>query len=211
MKPKDIQAKYEQLGYDQGWAFMMTPEASLRTASVALVGLNPGGSVGDAGHWHHEPGNAYFMQKWAKGDTADSALQTQVKAIHEILGIGENEIFAAQFIPFRSPSLAALKHTSEASEFAMSLWRWVVTQSPARLYLCMGRQAGVAIGRVLDAPYTEEINTGWGNTKYRRRVSADGRVVVEMPHPSRYQLFSRTSDKVAFAAEALREAARPES
>lgn len=207
MNETDVWDVYERHGYGQGWAFMMTPETTLRTAKVALVGLNPGGD-GTEGCWEHTPGNAYFIQKWANGDTADSAIQIQVKAIHRVLDIGENDIFAAQFIPFRSRDLASLTEYAEAKLFAMKLWQWVAEQSPAQLYLCMGLEAGSAIGHLLGAQWQEDIATGWGATKYRRRVSADGRVVVEMPHPSRYQLFSRSPEKVKIAEAALRRAAR---
>lgn len=209
MTRDDIQAAYETHGYDQGWSFMMTPEASLRTATVAMVGLNPGGSAGNVGHWDHAPGNAYFMQKWSLDETSDSAIQRQVKAIHDVLDIGENEIFAAQFIPFRSRDFASLTTVAEDKAFAMRLWTWVVEQSPARLYLCMGKEVGSAIGQLIGASWKEDIATGWGRTKFRRRVSSDGRVVVEMPHPSRYQLFSRGPKHVAVATEALKRAARP--
>lgn len=210
MNESDIWKVYEQHGYRQGWAFMMTPEASLRTAKVAMVGLNPGGN-GQHGCWDHAAGNAYFVQKWADNDTRDSAIQIQVKEIHRTLGIGENDTFAAQFIPFRSRDLASLSEFASAKAFAMRLWAWVIEQSPAQLYLCMGKEAGSAVGHLLKAKWAEDNATGWGATKYRRRVAADGRVVVEMPHPSRYQLFSRTPEKVAVAAEALRRAARPAS
>lgn len=81
----------------------------------------------------HAAGNAYFVKMGADDDTRDSAIQIQVKAIHRTLGIGENEIFAAQFISFGSRDLASLSEFATARAFAMRLWAWVVEQSPAQL------------------------------------------------------------------------------
>lgn len=187
---------------------MMTPEASLSTAQTVLVGLNPGGS-GSEGCWDHAPGNAYFMQKWGLGELVDNAIQTQVKAIHKTLGVTQDDIFAAQFIPFRSRDLASLGSYNEAKAFGMELWKWVISQSPAKLYLCMGSEVGGSIGHLLGAKWEEDFPTGWGATKFRRRVAPDGRVVVQMPHPSRYQLYSQSAEKTELAKQNLLGAARP--
>lgn len=208
MNESHIWEVYNRHSYAEGWAFMMTPEASLKTASTVLVGLNPGGT-GREGCWDHAPGNAYFMQKWAKNDTVDSAIQIQVKAIHEVLGVPQDDIFAAQFIPFRSRDLASLANKKEAQVLAMDLWSWVAGQSPAKLYLCMGEKAGGSIAHILGAKWTEDFPTGWGATQFRRRVADDGRVVVQMPHPSRYQLYSQSDPaKLALAKRNLAIAAR---
>lgn len=208
MNESHVWEVYERHGYSEGWSFMMTPEASLTTAQTVIVGLNPGGS-GREGCWDHAPGNAYFMQKWGSGELVDNAIQTQVKAIHDTLGIAQDEIFAAQFIPFRSRDLASLASKNEAKAFGMELWKWVIEQSPAKLYLTMGSEVGGSIGHLLQAKWEEDLPTGWGATKFRRRVAADGRVVVQMPHPSRYQIYSQSPEKTELAKESLRRAARP--
>lgn len=208
-----VWAEYERLGYDRGWAFAMTPLAWLPTAKTMMVGLNPGGQEGEHdsgdGCWESHDGNAYFTGRWVPGSEALYPIQVQVIRIHELLGLRTEDVFAAQFIPFRSQRLAELSQFSEALEFARQLWRWTLGQSPADLFICMGGFAAWHIADLLGAKLEKEFPSGWGDIQVRRYVSSEGKVVAELPHPSRYQLLSMLNpDKLRIAHYAIMAATR---
>lgn len=208
-----VQAEHERLGYKQGWVFAMTPEANLSTADVVLVGLNPGGRdhPDNEGAWDVE-GNAYLDGRWyADGRDELFPIQVEVAELMKLLGVEGEQFFAGMFIPFRSPSLAELQHRDEAVTFARQLWTWTLSQTPARLFVCMGQAAAWHIAQLLGASYAEAFATGWGDTKVHRYVAPDGRVVVSLPHPSRYRLLGpgRDAAERREAKLAILNAARP--
>lgn len=198
-----IQAKYDELGYEFSWFFMMTEEARLYDAQVALVGLNPGGGHWDPPVWAPEAGNKYL-----DAEPKDlSRVHRQVRALHSVMEWSRKEVFSAQFIPFRSPSFKVLREREKALEFSRELWRWVLSVSPAKKFLCMGSLAAWEVAGLISAirdPH--EYPTGWGSMKFRRFVSPDGRVVVEWPHPSRYALFGRAEGRSTIAEASIRAA-----
>ncbi len=203
-----VWAEYERLGYGQGWVFAMTPLANLATAKAIVVGLNPGGDD-DQGHWESSNGNAYFTGRWIPGSDRLTVIQTQMAALHQLLSLGPDDVFAGQFIPFRSVNIRALAHPTEAFGFALKLWTWVIRQTPANLYLCLGKDAAYNIASLLHAEPDGRWLSGWGNTTISRYVSTSGKVVVKLPHLSRYLLFSMGPEQVAMARQAILTASRP--
>ena len=213
----DIDEAYERLGYGAGWTFMMTKEARLLDAKVCLVGLNPGGSDdGDESYdrvWSSEQGNAYYCEMWNTSHNKKvlSPLQYQISLLDSLIQQGPDDYFAAQFIPFRSPDLKRLTNSVEAIEFGKKLWTWVLSQSPAKLFLCLGQEAASAIAGLIGSTQAQEcFDSGWGEVTIGRYVGTNGRVVVRLPHLSRFQIFGRAngdSDKaIASLAQACRSA-----
>lgn len=211
MTPNDIDAEYERLGYRLGWSFMTTPEARLNDAKVCLVGLNPGGSHAGCGLWSSEAGNAYHGEKWRgpKGAEFYSPLQNQIHAMEQVLELTPDVYLAAQFIPFRSADWQRLQNRAEAITFGRKLWRWVLQQSPARLFLCLGTEAARGIAHVVQAGAEETYSAGWGKVTIGRAVSTEGHVVVRLPHLSRYGIFGRPGGLSTTAEASLRLACRP--
>lgn len=209
MNRTDIQREYERLGYDRGWSFLYVPEARLRTAEVALVGLNPGGSEDGGGQWDQPEGNAYALQKWAKDNRSWSPLQHQVAALLDAIGARQEDILAAQFIPFRSPRLASLARPGEARAFGRKLWRWALEQTPAKRFFCLGNDVTDELVALSGAKLEAEFSTSWGQgtreQKFRRYVAGD-RVFVRLPHLSSYRVFDRAGDLKASVAESIKAA-----
>ena len=212
MDAAEIQKAYEELGYDQGWAFAMTPLAWLPTAQTVMIGLNPGGSGNHEDVcWENLDGNAYFTGRWQKNNGAEpTPLQAEVRCLHAFLEIGPDEVFAGQFIPFRSPSIAKLTDQTKAIAFAKRLWSWALPQSHANRFICMGARTWWFISELLQARREPSIPSGWGNISISRSVTVDGRIIVGLPHPSRYLLLA-SNDPIAKAKReaALRQAFRP--
>lgn len=194
MDSKAIQLEYERLGYSDGWAFAMTPFSKLSTADTIFVGLNPGGSASsDDCHWDSPTGNAYFVGNWQdNGGSEPKPIQTQVRLLHTLLELDENDVFAAQFIPFRSPDFARLGKRDEATQFGKKLWEWVLPQTNAKRFICMGMEPWWHISKLLNAMTLEPVASGWGKVKIRRAISESGQLIVGLPHPSRYLLLGST-------------------
>jgi hypothetical protein len=205
-----IATEYERLGYRHGWTFMMTPEARMRDAAVAFIGLNPGGGGPGDNHEYAQTwdcsGNAYFTEKWGPGAT-DFGIQAQVKAWHRILCLSEDDTWCAQLVPFRSRDWNALAHRNEALAFSAGLWRWALDQSPATLLVTMGRKTADALVALLDGKHVASMPTGWGAASINVWDTPTGKRIVGMPHPSRYKLFNRGDDLSVVAERSFRVAA----
>lgn len=209
-----IWAEYHRLGYKLGWIFAMTPLKWLFTAKTMMIGLNPGGGGDEHDStdacWECPDGNAYLNDRYVSGSDALTPLQTQVAALHKLLALGPEDVFAAQFIPFRSPSFVELPNYNDALAFARKLWSWALPQSPATLFLCLGDYTAQQVSCLIGARYEREWCSGWGMTQVRRYISSDGKIVVGFPHFSRYQLFSmQDPKKLKMARDAIWEATRP--
>lgn len=203
-----IQTEYQRLGYRHGWSFMATPECTLREARVVIVGLNPGGGGVDdhysyQGLWDSPGGNAYFVEKWARNGT-ETPVQSQVKAWHTVLRLGADETLCAQFIPFRSPDWDRLERKNEAIGFSQGLWRWVLDTSPATLFLTMGKLPSIYLVELMGARLVASLPTNWGSHMIDVWDDANGRRIVRMPHPSRYQLFERENGASSIAEQSLK-------
>lgn len=186
-----IAAKYRKLGLRKGWTFLACPEARLRDAEVAIVGTNPGGGGPKDAYaysetWSCEDGNAFYSEL--------SEHQSQVQAWHRLMDVNPDQTLCAQFIPFRSPDLARLERRKEAIAFAEELWSWVLSHSPAKLFVTMGSAPALHLGRLLGAGVVaSNLPTGWGTTTIDVYESGSGHRIVRMPHPSRYKLMGRGS------------------
>jgi hypothetical protein len=191
---REIDAEYDRLGYNNGWSFLATPERTLRDAAVAFVGLNPGGGGPqddyEYGRLWDFPGNAYFDEKWGPGGT-ETAIQGQIRAWHELLGLKPDESLCAHFIPFRSPTWESLDHKPDALAFAEKLWQWVFDISPATLFVTMGKKPASHLAALLEGTHVAQLPTGWGKQMIDVWDTPSGRRIVGMPHPSRYRLLNR--------------------
>jgi len=191
----DIDEAYADLGHQYGWSFMGTPTERLRTAQVAIVGLNPGGGgEGDPYNygrfWASDGINCYFDEQWGTGGT-DTPLQTQVKEWHRLLKLEPSDPLCIQFVPFRSPDWNRLPEKAASIEFARSLWAWVLDTSPAQLFITMGKLPASYLAELMGAKRFARLSTGWGNQLIDVYDAPGGRRIVAMPHPSRYRLFCR--------------------
>jgi len=206
----EIDKRYQEIGFDLGWRFMMTPAALLTKADICLVGLNPGGDIYVEGAWDFADGNAYHVERWRDEGESYSPLQLQIHRLEQILGIEENDYLAAQFVPFRSPNWKSLRQKRKlALAFGRELWSWTLQQSPAKLFLCLGNDVAIEMTKLLNCRDEEETYpVNWEPLTIGRRIAPDGRVVIRIPHLSRFQIFGRSEGASAIAEKSLREATR---
>ncbi len=208
MRAEDIETEYQrrlaaQPDANWGWRFMYTREAALEFAKVVIVGLNPGGRQADPlPEWEFSRGNAYFDQPWGD-DGRPNALQLQVESLRVALGVGKNEIFAANFIPFRSPSWNQLPDKEGALKFGRTLWTRLLARKRARLFVSLGKQSGQELARLLDAPHKCSYDVDWGSHVMDEYAAADGRTVLALPHLSRFRVFGGARRAAAMAVSGV--------
>lgn len=209
MSPTDIEEEYSRRlrahpDARWGWSFMYTPEASLQCAKAMLVGLNPGGSQLDPpNEWDYTAGeNAYVDESWLGLGPGQHPLQQQVALMFRAASLAPGEVFAANFVPFRSRSWLELPDRDGALAFSRNLWRGMLARSPARLYLSLGKQAGEEIAGLLKAKLVKRHPADWGSQTVDEYRCSDGRVVLAIPHLSRYRIFGSNRTAAARAVEA---------
>jgi hypothetical protein len=195
IRADEIQCAYEALGHEWGWSFLAGPESQLYTAETVIVGLNPARAQGDrpedyGTHWDVPEGNIYFSKDWGGGKEC-TPIQKQLLRWHELLELGPTQTIGANFIPFRSRSIAELASPKESIRFAESLWREVIAVSPAHLFLTMGKDAAWYLSQALEAKLVAHLATSWGKQTIDVYDAPTGRRIVAMPHPSRFALFGR--------------------
>lgn len=196
-----------------GWSFMYCPEARLKTARFGIIGLNPGADDEPSARqtaqadWDlGKEGLAYVDQPWG-ANGALNPLQLQIKLLLEALDIESDEVFAAQLVPFRSQSWTSLPKPHDAVKACRPLWKHIGQESPTiRLWVSLGKEAGRELATILGASGPERLNVGWRRHFAELYQAADGRVVLALPHLSRFKLLS-TGDRteiLACLAEAKR-------
>ena len=182
----------------------MCPGARLKDAEVAIITLNPGGTRRVDTEWSQERGNAYYIESWGGQTPGRDKLQVQVQALVKAIGQDKDTVLAGCFIPFRSPTFAELPRHAEATKFGGRLWGSVLEQSPARLFVCVGKKVvGEGLADVIGARPIASVRLGWGDQTIDRYQAADGRVVVAFPHFSRFPPFISPERSIA-AVDAIR-------
>lgn len=184
---------------DWGWSFMYTPEAAIDSARAVLVGLNPGGhQIGEGGEWDYQKGvNAYVDEAWDPYKAGEHPLQIQVRALFAAAGLEPSDVFAGNLVPFRSPAWRDLPSSQAALDWsAATLWMPLLARSPARLFLSLGKDAGHQIARLINAQKSSSQPVGWGNQKIEEFRDSKGRIVLAIPHLSRYKLFSHSGSAI---------------
>jgi hypothetical protein len=200
MTPTDIETAHQRLGYKLGWRFHAGPAANHQRATVAIVGLNPGGDTFQPSMWSQESGSSYVVERWkGRNEPGSAPLQVQVRSMCELLRVDPAAVFGAYFVPFRSGRWSELPNRREALEFARRLWRWALPISPARTIICLGKDVtGEEIAGILGVAEKQSIPSGWGDYTIDRYVTKDGRIVIGLLHLGTYKLFSRAESRAAF-------------
>ncbi|MFT3809666.1 MAG: hypothetical protein QM698_07085 [Micropepsaceae bacterium] len=208
MTPDDIQTEYRKLGMTAGWRFMTAPAGNLTAARVAVITLNPGGrsdlETSPAQRWSSEAGSAYRIESWGGTAAGADPLQVQIKRLCALLGTTPDEILSGHFVPFRSNAWTELPRRGEAALFGLKLWRWALAQSPADLFVCIGKKVvGDGIASIFGARQVSSAPTGWGDQTFDRYRDARGRRILALPHLGRFRLLGDARREALFM-EALK-------
>jgi len=209
---EQIEAEYQKEGHALGWRFLMCPAARLKAKTqIALLTLNPGGSSdkqkkGEPSCAH---GSAYVCESWCGKKPGQAPLQKQIRKLFEAIaaeidkaGNGDNllkQSLAACYIPFRSKSIKDLFKEKAAKDFAYTLWQDLFTKLDPLLIVTISQITAKAFTQILEDKLkcqstSKKFQSGWGGVCAEVLTFKAGkkkRVILRLPHLSRYQLFGR--------------------
>lgn len=178
------------------WRLLYSPRRVLSGARVAFIGLNPGGSFVDPAHgkFSCEAGSAYRkeVENWGPS----SALQDQVTALFERLGVAPEDVLAGNLVPFRSPSEKSLAGASDAIAFGRNLWDEILGKVRPELVVTMGGTANHEVSTLLSVRQIEAYATGWGSQTASRGTFPGG-TWIGLPHLSRFTIMKRSGSQSA--------------
>ena len=206
-----IRAKADEYGLDHGWNLFMCPEEQRKSATFAIMGLNPGGGANfkNDGEWALDH-NAYFVQR-THPDQAENPLHGQISAWHDLAGIDPDATICAQYVPFRTPNWNGFAQRDDALKFSRGIWADLLANSPVTTVIGMSRVLEYEFGQLWGVAPFRDYPTGWkigrrGEVKIRLFKDKGGKRFVSMPHPSRFRLFRRSDGKSALAEASFRSA-----
>ncbi|QPM90834.1 uracil-DNA glycosylase family protein [Pseudooceanicola algae] len=187
-----IEEAYQRSGNTLGWRFLYSPPETLARASVAFIGLNPGGSVEEDIHGRYamERGSAYSHESWAGCAPSQHPLQKQVLSLFAKLEIEPEEVLAGNLVPFRSRDWKSLKSRKQSVQFGKELWTEALQTSQPPLIVTMGALTTKILSEMLDIRHLEKHPTGWGKVSAFRGEFEGGRL-VGLPHLSRFSIMTR--------------------
>lgn len=186
-----IEKAYRARGDRMGWRLLYSPAHVLNGASVAFVGLNPGGDYAPVQHaeFAMDHGSAYEREDWGAAP-GQAKLQRQVRALCNRLGVRPEDVLAGNLVPFRSPSWEAMADRRGALAFGKALWSKILHHARPNLVIAMGGVTIAALADVLNVHDLERVNVGWGSVKGQRGRHHNG-VFVGLPHLSRFAIIDR--------------------
>ena len=200
VKAAEIETAHRALNYTLGWRFMTCPQRNMQSAKLLLVTLNPGGREVNGPAWSQEAGSAYRIESWNGLPEGQAKLQRQMQHLFSMLGVADDEVFSANYVPFRSPTWADLQRKSEALAFSEQLWRNLKPRLQFDRVVCIGKdRPGKFIAALFGARLEASLPVGWGTIAADRYRLPDGRSLVALPHLSRFTIFGRPEGTKALA------------
>lgn len=205
--------EYQKEGHALGWRFLMCPVDRLNAKTqIALLTLNPGGGSSDKQRKCEpscENGSAYVCESWCDQKPGQAPLQKQIRKLFEAIaakvgreGKGDNllkQSLAACYIPFRSKSIMDVPQKKSVKGFAHTLWEPLFKEIDPLLIVTIGQITAKAFTRILEDKLkcqstSKRFQSGWGTVSAEVITFKAGkrkRVILRLPHLSRYQLFGR--------------------
>ena len=214
-----IEQAYRELGHARGWRFLTGPKATLSSRTrIGLITMNPGGDHEPEDHPRAscEAGSSYLVEAWPGYARGRAPLQRQIQAMLAGLArhLGDptplaqfmNErVLSAQYVPFRSPSFAALPRLKESLGFAHGLWRGILAHWQPRLLITIDTETCSSLQTTLLGQSAHIIDhqrfpTGWGDyqaevIRLSRPDGAPPITLARLPHLSRFALFGRPASR----------------
>lgn len=208
----EIEVAYTALDHRLGWRFLNVSRNVLNTpVKVAFIAINPGGDSIPSDHpWKScEAGLSHLVERWDGALPGQSELQLQVQGLFRMLAdnLGFHGSFqelmaqslVSQFIPFRSPTFAALPRQKESIEFGRRLWGRILPVASPKLIVCLGRDVQQELRALMPSTMEcawkqrQSFETGWGDYTADMDEFEGPRGIVRLlylPHLSRFQLFT---------------------
>ena len=190
---RELEEAEVTLGFSDGYKFVYGPWKTLGTAEVAFLSLNPG----KASPRHRdiireiadERGNTFEVEQ----PTTVSPMNDQFLQLAQLLDRQPSDILTGVVAPFRSDNWAGLIPRQREGSLALGrrFWNQPLSRPSLRLVIACSGEATRLVTDITGASLDGEAEAGWGNIKLRRYFSPLGKVIVQLPHLSRFRLLGR--------------------
>lgn len=183
----------KSLGFNQGYKILYCPLATLNTAKVAFLSLNPGPAPlgAELRVLSDERGNSYQVEN----ETTRSPITEQFLRMTKILRRTPLEILTGVAAPFRSAAWDSLSNAQREGSlrFGREFWGEVLLRTDLHLIIASSQQAAAMVCYITGAKLEAAVPSGWGTIELKRFRTRDGRRIIQLPQLSRYKLFSRSA------------------
>lgn len=190
---KELEEAEDGLGFSDGYQFVYGPWDTLEKADIAFLSLNPGKPspyhMNSIREISNERGNTYEEER----HTTISRINEQFLQLARLLGRNPAEILTGVVVPFRSAKWDVLKPNQKLGSLAVGrrFWKAPLSRPDLRLVIVCSREAKRLVVDLTAATPDSEARAGWGNIRLRRYRSRLGKVIVQLPHLSRFTLLGR--------------------
>ena len=195
-KLRNIEAAYR---FEYGYKLLYCPWETIDHHKLVFLSLNPGtrtphGCDPVEGTISDERGNSYEVEQF----NSRSPISGQFLRMCEFLGVAPTEVLTGAVAPFRSQSWKALtdRQRDASLDFGRRFWGRALQSRPQNtgIIACSKRAANLVVS-LLGANLEKELGTGWGHYRIRRFRTKEGRLIVGLPHLSRFKLFGRAESE----------------
>lgn len=188
------------LGFSNGFKFVYGPWATLDTAKVAFLSLNPGRPPDnvDMRTVSDERGNSYEVERLI----TRSPITDQFLKLAEFLGHQPSDILTGVIAPFRSDDWDGMtrEQKSRSLDLGREFWSIPLSRPELHLVISCSQEATNTVVKLTDASFEKEQPARWGNTRLRRYRANNNKVILHLPHLSRYRLLGREPSEQALRA-----------
>ena len=193
---RKIEAAYR---FERGYKLLYCPWETLDHHKLVFLSLNPGartprGSDPIEQGVSDERGNSYEVEQF----NSRSPISDQFLRLCAFMAVAPAEVLTGVVAPFRSASWEALtvRQRDASMDFGQRFWDRALRLSPhnAGIIVCSRRAANLVVS-LLGASLEKELGTGWGHYRIRRYRTKEDRLIVGLPHLSRFKLFGRAKSE----------------
>lgn len=192
-----LETSENALGFTLGFKPLYCPWETLHTAKVAFLSLNPGRAPNNAELrlTSDERGNSYEVEKY----TTRSPLTAQFLLLCDLLGLRPSEVLTGVAAPFRSNNWQelTLQQRKGSLEIGRRFWEQPLSCSGLQMVITCSTEATKLAVSITAARPDTEVSAAWGKIRLRRFVSESGKVVIQLPHLSRFRLLGRPASEAA--------------
>lgn len=181
-----------------GYQFVYGSWSTLENSPIAFLSLNPGRPNKDSlkcGISDEVRGNTYLAEK----EVTKSKITSQFLKLVELLqengypGLHPNNVLTGVVTPFRSRSWKDLSKTQRdiSCIIGTKFWHRPLNRDDLNLIFVCSKPASDIVVDIMDAMKVRDYDAQWGNVKIRLFKSGRRKVLIQLPHLSRYTLLSK--------------------
>lgn len=191
----------KEYSFSMGYKMLYCPWKTLDHSEIAFLSLNPGANVpqnSDLRTISDERGNSYKAEEF----TTESSITPQFLKLCNFIRKEPENILTGVACPFRSDTWNPSKNKEGLTKVQQAIglklgkefWSEALT-GELKAVIVLGDEPTKMILDIFDAKLKMQIPSGWGSCSLKSYTSSRGTKIIQLPHLSRFMLFSRDACK----------------